>query len=279
MPSATSTNPFTRSGFDQAGFDPAAYERAVEGVHARVGQVPARITALRAAARAGADEPGLPDPIAAALLDLGEQIAIGAEELLDQIGQLLQGAAAPILLFGHAGQWVQIRGRASDVQGRLRVDQLPAHAHWKGVAADRYVAAIATQSLAAGRVAGVAGAVLVPLGGCAMAGLAFYVTVGAILVEVIEGLAAAVVAFGSEAFSWAGLLLGLETVEVAGSVLIAAVASLVALLGTQAHALNVLRSELVDHSQFPGGYWPSAVADTYTDATVTDGDAEWSVQP
>lgn len=270
---------FTRSGFDHVGFDHAAYERAVESVHARVGEVPAQITALRTAAGAAADEPGLPDPIAAALLDLGEQIATGAEELLDQIGQLLQGAAAPVLLFGHAGQWIQIKGQASDVQGRLRVDQLPVREHWKGVAADRYIAAIATQSLAAGRVAGAAGAVLVPLGGCALAGLAFYVTVGVILVEVIEGLAAAVVAFGSEAFSWAGVLLGLETVEVAASTLIAAVASLIALLGAQAQALNILRSELVDHSQFPDGHWPSAVADTYTDATVTDGDAEWSVQP
>ena len=38
-----------------------------------------------------------------------------------------------------------------------------------------------------------------------------------------------------------------------------------------------LRGELVDHSQFPGGHWPAAVAETYADATVADGDAKWSI--
>jgi hypothetical protein len=38
-----------------------------------------------------------------------------------------------------------------------------------------------------------------------------------------------------------------------------------------------LRGELVDHSQFPGGHWPGAVAETYADATVVDGDAKWSI--
>ena len=85
------------------------------------------------------------------------------------------------------------------------------------------------------------------------------------------------VQLSSEVFSWAGLLTALAEIEITGSALIAAVVALTALLGTQALWMTNLRGELVDHSQFPGGHWPRAVADTFADATVTDGDADWSV--
>ena len=152
-------------------------------------------------------------------------------------------------------------------------------AHWKGLAADRYATAVPTQSGAAGRIAATAQTTTTTLGACALAGLAFYVALGVILVRLIGALVAAIAAFGSEVFSWAGLLLVVEESGVALGLLIAAVSTLTALLGTQVATVNNLRGELVDHSQFPDGRWPRAVADTYADATVTDGDAKWSVVP
>lgn len=258
-------------------FDAAAHDRAVDMIRARLAEIPTRVTAVRAAASAAANQPLVPGPIATAMLDVAAQIGTVATEIVDKIVELLEGVAAPVMLFGYAGAWTDIIGRASDVQGRLKVDQLPVRAHWKGLACDRYVAAVASQSGAAGRVAGMAGAVPLALGACAAAGLAFYVVVGVILVKVIEGLVVSVAAFASEAFSWAGVLLGLGAVEIGASLLIAAVTTLVALLGAQAVQLNNMRAGLLDHSQFPGGHWPRSVVDTYTDATVTDGDAKWSV--
>jgi hypothetical protein len=45
-------------------------------------------------------------------------------------------------------------------------------------------------------------------------------------------------------------------------------------------ALGVIlvKGELVDGSVFPGGRWLDATTGNYTDATVTDGDADWSFE-
>lgn len=145
------------------------------------------------------------------------------------------------------------------------------------MAADRYSTAVAAQSGAAGRIAGAASTAMISLGACAAAGTAFYIALGVILVRLIGGLIAAILAFGSEVFSWAGVLIALEEAGLAAGLLIAAVGALTALLTAQAATMNALRGQMLDHSQFPAGHWPSAVADTYSDATVTDGDAKRSI--
>jgi hypothetical protein len=34
----------------------------------------------------------------------------------------------------------------------------------------------------------------------------------------------------------------------------------------------------VDRTSFPNGAWPAPDTETYADATVTDGDADWSLR-
>lgn len=112
---------------------------------------------------------------------------------------------------------------------------------------------------------------------CAAAGLAFYIVLGAIAVQVIIALVGAVIALESLVLSWAGVLLALGEIEVSAAEVATAVFALVTLLGVQASQINTLRSQLVNQSLFPGGHWPSAVVESYSDATVTDGDAKWSI--
>lgn len=260
-------------------YDHATYERAVEAVRARLGEVPGYVSQLRDAAREASGQPYLPQPVAAAMLEVTVQLEQIAGQVAATIEDLLQGAAAPVLLFGYAGTWIDIKGHVTDVQGRLRPDQLPVRSHWKGVAADRYTTAVTTQSTAAGRVGAAAGTAAATLVACAAAGLVFYVALGVILVRLIGGLIAAIAAFASEAFSWAGLLLALEEAGITTAMVIGLVTALTTLLGAQAGTMTALRGEVVDHSQFPDGHWPRSAADTYTDATVTDGDAKWSLTP
>lgn len=258
-------------------FDPADLERAVETVRSRLAEVPTHLRRLRAAVAFAVDQPLLPQSVIDAIVETTERIVQGATQVATTLEEALESAAAPVTMFSYAGGWVDVKGMATDVQGTLRVDQLPTKAHWKGVAADRYATAIATQSAAAGRIAAVADSTSGVLGTCAAAALAFYIALGVVVVQLIVGLAAAIAALLSEVFSWAGLLAALGEIEITGAQLIALVGGLAALLAAQAVAMNNLRAQLVDHSQFPGGHWPSAVADTYTDATVTDGDAKWSI--
>ncbi|MEV5207632.1 hypothetical protein AB0K35_09160 [Micromonospora sp. NPDC053740] len=54
-------------------------------------------------------------------------------------------------------------------------------------------------------------------------------------------------------------------------------APLSAFLAAQATSMVNLHGEAVDSRSFPGGKWPSPNSSTYSDASVKDGDADWSL--
>lgn len=216
----------------------------------------------------------LPGPVADALVWCAEQLVSLVNGLIVTIEDALKGLAAPVAFYVHANDWQSIRGTASTVTGRLRPEAMPANALWTGSAA-AYKAATTPQGTAANRLATIADKTSTALYFSAAAGCALYVALGAIVVKLIAATAAAVVAFGSEVFSWAGALIILEEAGITGGLITAAVAALVAAL--TARALITLHGEAGDNSAFPGGTWPDPVAASYADATVTDGDADWSL--
>lgn len=55
--------------------------------------------------------------------------------------------------------------------------------------------------------------------------------------------------------------------------------ALVTSLGTQAAQLVTLHGEAADRTAFPRGAWPNPTTGRYDDATVTDGDTDWSLAP
>ena len=118
----------------------------------------------------------------------------------------------------------------------------------------------------------------VALNTCAVAGAAFYLALVVVLIKFIAATITALVALGSVVFSWAGAALIVEEAAVNTGMSIAAVGGLVAVLGAQASQMVVLHGEAIDGSTFPGGHWPDATPGQFSDATVKDGDADWSLQ-
>ena len=258
-------------------FDPVEYQRAIDIIRTQLAHIPDLIAQLHDAAVTAARQPGVVGSVAAGMLGLAAPIDPTAAAVLTPLGDAPPGGAAPVMMFDYAWRWMDQRGAASTVQGVLRPDQLPVRSHWKGVAADRYATAVTSQSSAAGRVATASGAAAGTLLICAGSGIAFYIALSVIVFRLVRGLMIAIAAFASEAFSWAGVLIAVEESGLAVGLIVAAIAALGAVLASQATTMTTLHGELVDNSQFHKGHWPRAVADSYSDATVTDGDAKWSV--
>jgi hypothetical protein len=51
-----------------------------------------------------------------------------------------------------------------------------------------------------------------------------------------------------------------------------------AFLAAQANAMIALHGDAVDPTSFPGGVWPMSNIGQYSDATVKDDDAGWSLK-
>lgn len=94
-----------------------------------------------------------------------------------------------------------------------------------------------------------------------------------ILVKFIAAMAAAIAAFGTAVFSWAGAALVVEEAGVNSGLIWAAIGA----LGTQAQQLIGLHGETIDNSTFPGGHWPDPIAGSFNDGSVKDGHADWSL--
>ncbi len=259
-------------------FSQAQYESVAAALRSGVAELSALIDCVGAAAGAAARQPAVPAPLSAAIIDAGDGIAEAAAAVRDMVVEAMRGLAAPVFLLGDGLDWLDVRSAATRVQGVLRVDQLPVADHWKGYAADRYALAVRAQSDAAGRLGAIAERASSVLVTCAVAGLAFYTALGVVVAKLIIALAGAIAAFGSVVFSWAGVLIVLEEAGVGATVVTGLVVALSALLGTQLTQIGSLDGELADGGVFHRGHWPSATTAAYADATVTDGDAEWSFE-
>jgi hypothetical protein len=117
----------------------------------------------------------------------------------------------------------------------------------------------------------------VALGWSASAGLAFYLSVLLVLIKFIVGFVGALTALGSVVFSWAGVALAIEAAGIGFAELFALSALLGTAIGTQAVQMGNLYGEAADSAAFPGQHWPGPRTDRYLDATVSDGDADWSL--
>lgn len=259
-------------------FSQAQYEAAINRLTSGLNDLSVKIGQIPAAANAAMNQWYIPQAVADAIRWIAEKLVNLLTGMLNTIKDLLKGAIAPIRMFMDSFAWQDIRGVSSGVSGRLKSTALQVDDVWKGTGRDAYVNIVPPQSNAADRIAKIATSTHATLTICAAAGLAFYVALGVIVVKLIAAAIAAIAAFGSAVFSWAGALIILEEAGVNTGLIIAAVGALTALLGAQAAQMGSLHGEAVDASMFPGGRWPDPATGTYNDATVTDGDADWSLR-
>jgi hypothetical protein len=229
-------------------------------------------------ATAAVDHWYVPDNVKATVMWLARETVEVGKDLLDLFVELLKGAIAPVYMFADAWDWMDVRGAATTVSSGLGEHKLTVDdSEWSGKAHSAYVKVAAAQSQAAGRVGSIASSTSTHLLACATAGAAFYVTLAAVLVKLIAASIAALAAFGSGVFSPAGAAIVLEEAGVNTAIIATAAGTLAAFLAAQATSMVNLHGEAVDSTSFPGGRWPTSNTSTYSDATVTDGDADWSL--
>jgi len=259
-------------------FDEGQYLAALDKLNSGTQELSSKLQQVIPAANAALTSPLLPDFVRDAIIWLARKIVELGRALLEKIIELLKGAVAPIYMFKYAFTWQDIRGQATTVVGNLRPERLSVGRHWHGEAASAYDKAIKPQSEAAERIGAIADKTSTSLTVCAAASLAFYIALGVILVKFIAATIAAIVAFGTAVFSWAGAAIIVEEAGVNSALIITLVGALTAALGAQASQMSSLHGEAVAGGVFAGGRWPVSTSGQFSDATVTDGDADWSLQ-
>jgi uncharacterized protein YukE len=201
----------------------AQCQAAIDQLKTGLGDLNVELNRIGPAARAAASQPLLPPWVADALTAVGQKLQEIGSWLLDKITELLKGAAAPGFFADKAYDWEDVRGAASGVAGDLAPEVLQAGRVWHGEAEQAYARQIPPQGAAATRIAAIADKTAVSLGICAAAGAAFYVALGVIVFKLISATVAAIAAFGSVVFSWAGLLIIVEEVGVDTGMVVAQV--------------------------------------------------------
>ncbi|SCK25804.1 hypothetical protein H181DRAFT_02012 [Streptomyces sp. WMMB 714] len=242
-------------------FSSAQYQATIDKLVKGTEDLAAKLKDVGPKAESTANKWYVPKPIADALIWCANKLIEAGSWLLKKIGEVLEGAAAPITFFFYANDWQgDVRGKASTVTGETAADALKAPDKWEGDAGTAYSKAVKDQTTAATSIETSADKIATALTFSAVAGLAFYVAIGVILVKFIAATIAAIAALGSVVFSWAGAALIVEEAGVNSALIIAAVTTLVAALGTQAQQMAVVQGEAQDNSAFPGGKWPSGTA-------------------
>jgi hypothetical protein len=248
-------------------FSQAQYEAVVDKINHGISTVSGTIDEILPAAQAGVDHWYVPGVVQDAVMSIARHVITIAHDLLQQIDHLLVGVAAPVLFFGEAFDWENVRAMADGVSGEIQPTAMPSSQHWTGAAQQAYTDMMAPQSTAAGRIASVADSTSTALGVCAVAGLAFYIALGLIIAQFIMSMIAVIAAFGSVAFSWAGLALAVGETSLSGGLIAGAVVALIGVLTAQAQQMASLHGEATDDSTFPGGKWPDPQTSTYSYAS------------
>ena len=221
----------------------------------------------------------IPDSVADDIKWLAQETVKWGKEFLNWLLDLLKGVAAPIYMFIDSWKWSDIKGAAVSVSEGLSAQHLVVDdSNWSGKARDAYVATASGHAAAAGRIGSISDKTMTVLLQAAAAGLAFYLALALVLVKLITASVAAIAAFGSAVFSWAGAAIILEEAGINTAIVVAALAALTTCLGAQANAMISLHAETVNPSTFPGGHWPNPHTGTYNGATINNGGTGWSLK-
>ncbi|WP_067508250.1 hypothetical protein [Actinoplanes sp. TFC3] len=260
-------------------FSTAQFEATLREIESGMATFSANLNKIPPAAQQATNHWFITDAAAEAITWLATKTVEVGQEILDWIIDLLKGAAAPIYMAIDGFTWMDVRGAANIVGANLTDQNLSIdNSEWSGSARDAYGKTVGAQSAAASRIGSIASTTSTNLFACAVAGAAFYATLAAVLAKLIAATVAVIAAYASAAFSWAGAALMLEEAGVNTAIIATAITTVLGFLGAQAAAMTALHGEAVDPTSYPNGVWPKSNSDQYSDATVKDGDADWSLK-
>lgn len=260
-------------------FSASQFEAVLRDIKSGMATFSANLDEIPLAAQHATNQWFITDAAAEAITWLATKTVEVGKDLLNWFIDLLKGAVAPIYMAIDSWNWMEIRGEANLVGTDLTDQNLSIdNSEWSGSARDAYGTAVGAQSAAASRIGSIATSTGANLLACATFGAGFYVALAAVLIKLITASAAAIAAFGSAVFSWAGAAIVLEEAGVNTAIIVTAIATLTAFLGAQVTAMVLLHGDATDPASFPNGVWPTSNTAQYDDATVKDGDADWSLK-
>jgi hypothetical protein len=260
-------------------FSKAQFEATIREIEAGMVNFSGNLDQMVPAARTAVNHWYVAPHVAEAVMWIARKTVEVGQAILNWFTDLLKGAVAPIYMFHDSWQWMDIRAEANLVGANLSEQNLAVdNSDWTGKARNAYVTALGAQSAAATRVGSIATGTSLNLLACAVAGSAFYVTLAAVLVKLVAASIAAVAALGSAVFSWAGAAIILEEAGVNTAIIWTAIGTLTAFLTANVTAMVTLHGDAVDPTNFPNGVWPKSNTSQYSDATVKDDDADWSLR-
>ncbi|GAA2728860.1 hypothetical protein [Actinocorallia aurantiaca] len=262
-------------------FSLAEFETATSKITSGMKDISAKIPELKPAAAATANKWYVPDIIGNALVEMAGWAADLAKTILDKIIDVIEGLFAPIKMFYDASKWSSIQSTtetvASDI-GEERIKRKLTEAFWEGPATEAYLTVAKAQGTAATRVSSMADTIKTTLNASAVAGLVFYVAIAVIVIKFLAAMISMIVEFGIVIASLFGVATIIEEAGTVPLAIAAAVGGLLAFLGPQIETLINNSASLESGAGLDGGHWPKLATGTFSDATVKDGDADWSVQ-
>ncbi|MFE9785233.1 hypothetical protein ACFYO7_07635 [Nocardia salmonicida] len=211
------------------------------------------------------------------IIRLGNAFADAISRLWERFVDSLKGLAAPGFFVSTSYDWVDVAKEANTMASDLEATAVKVDGYWQGSAATAYGAAITPQRAAVTRVGTIANAARTAMLTVGAAGIAFYVSLLGIVISVIVEALLEVGAASTGIGALPAAIAGIVSAAKVATLLATAVTGIVAVINsaiTQAQALQV---ELDNPQGFPEGHWPTADSAKYSDATVRDGDADWSV--
>lgn len=260
-------------------FSQAQYEAVIREIEAGLKTFEGQLAQVVPTANSATSHWYVPPPVAQAFRWIAEETVKVGQAILDWFIDLLKGAAAPIFMFIDGWRWMDIKGKLNGISTDLSTQNLVVdESAWSGKARDSYLAAAAAQSASAARLGSIAGTTSNNVLLCAGAGLGFYIVLAGVLAKLIAALAVSIAGMGSGIFTAPGIALFLEEAGVNTAIIVAAVSTLAAFLAAQANAMIALHGDAVDPTSFPNGVWPKSNTGQYSDATVKDSDADWSLK-
>lgn len=259
-------------------FDLAQYEATLHRVDAGLQRLSGLVDRVPPAAASAVGHWYVPGPVAASITESAGILAMAGHQLLAKLREILLGAIAPVRFFLLARDWTEVRGMTTSVAGDLQPVALSVGYYWQGRAADAYAAVIPPQIAAAVRIGTMADRTQTALTWSAGAGAAFYLGILMVIGQLLVAYIGVLILLGTIELSVAALELAIEQTTFSAAEIVSLISLLGAVLTSQYIQLRNLESEAEDVSAFPNGQWPAALTDRYNEATVTDGDADWSLE-
>jgi hypothetical protein len=193
------------------------------------------------------------------------------------VADLMEYLHMPFWLWRDGEEWTRLRDELSSVVGDLGVTNREVHVLWHGAAADAYHTVLPAQVGAAEQLSSSADSIqyVVTWAGTTLA--IFFATLLAILLQMIAGLLAALVTAAAVPLAVGGLVAAGLVIATAAGELAVLILATTDVKGRMKIWTNQILSQLRNNANFPNGEWPVARTEWYDDATVADGDADWSV--